>query len=67
MNVRGSANVPGGDPISASGGGVAYPRGTTENTVNESVTTTYTPSTRLNQAGILGDKAWVAILTSALH
>ena len=67
VNVRGSANVPGGDPISASGGGVAYPRGTTENTVNKSVTTTYTPSTRLNQAGILGDKAWIAFLTSALH
>ena len=33
MNVRGSANVPGGDPISASGGGVAYPRGVTHNTV----------------------------------
>ena len=32
INVRGSANVPGGDPISATGGGVAYPRATTENT-----------------------------------
>jgi phospholipid/cholesterol/gamma-HCH transport system substrate-binding protein len=59
VNVRGSANVPGGDPISASGGGVAYPRGTTQNTV--------TMSTRLNQAGILGDKAWVAFIGSALH
>ncbi|HEY2296271.1 MAG TPA: MCE family protein [Jatrophihabitans sp.] len=59
VNVRGAQNVPGGDPLSASGGGVAYPRGTTNNTVQL--------STRLNQAGILGDKAWVAYLTSALH
>jgi len=59
VNVRGAQNVPGGDPLSASGGGVAYPRGITHNTV--------VLSTRLNQAGILGDKAWVAYLTSALH
>ncbi|MGH8860784.1 MAG: MCE family protein [Jatrophihabitantaceae bacterium] len=59
VNVRGSANVPGGDPISASGGGVAYPRGTTQNTVEL--------STRLNGAGILGDKAWIAYLGAALH
>jgi len=25
-NVRGSANIPGGDPVSNSGGGIAYPR-----------------------------------------
>lgn len=59
VNVRGAQNVPGGDPLSASGGTVAYPRGITHNTV--------VLSTRLNQAGILGDKAWVAYLTSALH
>jgi phospholipid/cholesterol/gamma-HCH transport system substrate-binding protein len=59
VNVRGSQNVPGGDPLSASGGGVAYPRGITHNTV--------VLSTRLNGAGVLGDKAWVAYLTAALH
>jgi phospholipid/cholesterol/gamma-HCH transport system substrate-binding protein len=30
-NVRGSAHVPGGDPISVSGGGYAYPRVATKN------------------------------------
>jgi phospholipid/cholesterol/gamma-HCH transport system substrate-binding protein len=59
VNVRGAQNVPGGDPLSASGGGVAYPRGVTDNTLNV--------SNRLDRAGILGDKAWVAYLTSGLH
>jgi phospholipid/cholesterol/gamma-HCH transport system substrate-binding protein len=59
VNVRGAQNVPGGDPLSASGGGVAYPRGITHNTLNV--------STHLDRAGILGDKAWVAYLTSGLH
>lgn len=59
VNVRGAQNVPGGDPLSASGGGVAYPRGNTSNTVEL--------STRLNQAGILGDRAWLAYLGAALH
>jgi phospholipid/cholesterol/gamma-HCH transport system substrate-binding protein len=58
-DVRGSQNVPGGDPISNSGGGVAYPRVTTENTV------------RLGDVGsrasILGDRSWFAILTTALN
>ena len=58
-NVRGSANVPGGDPISSSGGGVAYPRATTQNTVYV--------GTQLDRAGILGDKSWLAIMGSALH
>jgi phospholipid/cholesterol/gamma-HCH transport system substrate-binding protein len=58
-NVRGSANIPGGDPISASGGTVAYPRGTTSNTIHV--------GSQLNNAGILGDESWVAILGSALH
>ena len=59
VNVRGSQNVPGGDPLSASGGDVAYPRGITHNTE--------VLSTRLNGAGVLGDKAWMAYLTAALH
>jgi phospholipid/cholesterol/gamma-HCH transport system substrate-binding protein len=59
VNVRGSANVPGGDPISTMGGGVAYPRGTTDNTVRV--------DTSLDRAGLLGDKAWVAALTVSLH
>ena len=58
-NVRGSANVPGGDPISTMGGGVAYPRGTTDNTVRV--------GTSLDKAGLLGDDAWVAMLTDGLH
>jgi phospholipid/cholesterol/gamma-HCH transport system substrate-binding protein len=59
VNIRGSAHVPGGDPISTEGGGVAYPRGTTANTVNV--------DTSLNRAGLLGDKAWIALLTASLH
>ena len=58
-NVRGSANVPGGDPISASGGGVPYPRGVTASTVNV--------GTSLNNAGLLADNSWEAILTDSLH
>ena len=59
VNVRGAQNVPGGDPMSASGGGVRGHRATTRNTLNV--------STRLDHAGILGDKAWVAYLTTGLH
>ena len=58
-NVRGSANVPGGDPISATGGGVAYPKATTDNTLNV--------GTSLNGAGVLADDSWVAVLTDSLH
>ena len=58
-NIRGSANVPGGDPISATGGSVAYPRATTANTVNV--------NTSLNQAGVLADDSWVAILTAGVN
>ena len=64
VNVRGSANVPGGDPLSATGGGVAYPRGTTQNT---SSGTNFTLSTKLDRSGVLGDRAWVAMIGSALH
>jgi phospholipid/cholesterol/gamma-HCH transport system substrate-binding protein len=58
-NVRGSANVPGGDPISTAGGGVAYPRVTTKNTVRVG------PS--LSNAAALGDDSWVGLVTNALH
>ena len=58
-NVRGSANVPGGDPLSASGGDVAYPRVTTTNTIHV--------GTGLDTAGDLGDQSWLALLGSALH
>jgi phospholipid/cholesterol/gamma-HCH transport system substrate-binding protein len=57
-NVRGSANVPGGDPISVSGGGVAYPRATTQNTVRVGDLS--------GPAAILGDRSWITILTTAL-
>jgi phospholipid/cholesterol/gamma-HCH transport system substrate-binding protein len=58
-NVRGSANVPGGDPISTAGGGVAYPRVTTANTVRVGDVN--------NAAAVLGDRSWIAILTDGLH
>jgi phospholipid/cholesterol/gamma-HCH transport system substrate-binding protein len=58
VNVRGSANVPGGDPISVSGGGVAYPRATTQNTVKVDDLS--------GPAAILGDRSWITILTTAL-
>jgi hypothetical protein len=38
---------------------VVYPRGTTENTLRI--------GTSLNQAGVLADQAWLAILTDSLH
>jgi phospholipid/cholesterol/gamma-HCH transport system substrate-binding protein len=57
--VRGSAHVPGGDPISVSGGGVAYPRTVTNNTlrVGPALPTTAT----------VGDASWVGLVTAALH
>jgi hypothetical protein len=57
--VRGSANVPGGDPISTAGGNVAYPRVTTANTVRVGDVN--------NAAAVLGDRSWIAILTDGLH
>jgi phospholipid/cholesterol/gamma-HCH transport system substrate-binding protein len=58
-NVRGSAQVPGGDPISLSGGGYAYPRVVTDNTlrVGPPLPTTAT----------LGDGSWIGLVTDALH
>lgn len=58
-NVRGSANVPGGDPISTSGGGTAYPRVTTSNTVRI--------GPALTRATGGGDDHGVALMTAALH
>ncbi len=58
-NVRGASQVPGGDPISLSGGGVAYPRVVTDNTLATG------PS--LAKSGALGDGSWLALLTDALH
>ena len=57
INVRGAANVPGGDPLSATGGGIAYPRVTTGNTIGTSLTK---PAT-------LGDGSWLTLLTDGLH
>lgn len=59
VNVRGSANVPGGDPMSFSGGGVAYPRATTQNTVSVGDDS--------GTAAIMGNRSWLAILTTALN
>ncbi|MBN9620979.1 MAG: MCE family protein [Actinobacteria bacterium] len=57
-NVRGSANIPGGDPMSTNYDGTAYPRALTQNTVAVgSVPTTAT----------LGDASWLGLLTDALH
>jgi phospholipid/cholesterol/gamma-HCH transport system substrate-binding protein len=59
INVRGAQNVPGGDPISTSGGGVAYPRVATANTVRVGAAD--------GTASILGDHSWIAMLTNGLH
>ena len=56
-NIRGSAHVPGGDPISVSGGGYAYPRVLTKNTVGDT----------LQQPSALGDASWLTLLTDGLH
>jgi phospholipid/cholesterol/gamma-HCH transport system substrate-binding protein len=57
--VRGSQHVPGGDPISLSGGGIAYPRTVTDNTlrVGPALPTTAT----------VGDSSWVGLVTASLH
>jgi phospholipid/cholesterol/gamma-HCH transport system substrate-binding protein len=57
-NVRGSQQVPGGDPISTAGGGVAYPRTTTDNTINVGDTG--------NAGAVLGDTSWIALLQAGL-
>ena len=58
VNVRGSANIPGGDPISTSASGTAYPRVQTSNTVLVGNVDT--------RARLMGDRSWLAILTTAL-
>ena len=70
VNVRGSANVPGGDPISASGGNVAYPRATTKNTETTgaagSTGSTVNVNTTAERGGVLGGASWLAILSGDL-
>jgi phospholipid/cholesterol/gamma-HCH transport system substrate-binding protein len=58
--VRGAQNVPGGDPVSTSGGGTVYPRASTENTL------TIGGSSAAGQA-VLGDRSWLTLLTDGLH
>jgi phospholipid/cholesterol/gamma-HCH transport system substrate-binding protein len=65
-NIRGSANVPGGDPVSIPSNVVAYPRAYTANTGSKAGSTVYV-GTSLNNAGVLADDSWVAILTDSLN
>jgi phospholipid/cholesterol/gamma-HCH transport system substrate-binding protein len=58
-SVRGSAHVPGGDPISLSGGGYAYPRAVTDNTLRV--------GNPLPTSDTLGDASWVALVSASLH
>jgi phospholipid/cholesterol/gamma-HCH transport system substrate-binding protein len=58
-NIRGSAHVPGGDPISISGGGYAYPRVVTKNTLRVG------PS--LANPTVQSDGSWLSLMTAALH
>ena len=56
-DVRGSAHVPGGDPVSVSGGGYAYPRVATKNTLG----------TTLETSSALGDASWLTLLTDGVQ
>ncbi|HZC70524.1 MAG TPA: MCE family protein [Jatrophihabitans sp.] len=58
-DVRGAAHVPGGDPISLTGGGYAYPRTVTQNTLRVG------PPLPTNST--LGDASWLGLVTDALH
>jgi hypothetical protein len=51
--------VPGGDPISVTGGGYAYPRTVTDNLVRL--------GPPLPGSDTLGDAAWVGMVTASLH
>jgi phospholipid/cholesterol/gamma-HCH transport system substrate-binding protein len=56
-DVRGSEHVPGGDPISVSGGGYAYPRTVTSNLVAIGAPASDT----------VGDPSWTSMVTASLH
>ena len=58
-SVRGAAHVPGGDPISLTGGGYAYPRAVTKNTLRV--------GPALPTSETLGDESWIGLVTDALH
>ncbi|WP_375484244.1 MCE family protein [uncultured Jatrophihabitans sp.] len=63
-NIRGSAHVPGGDPVSVSGGDQSYPRVVTNNLkVGQPVTI----GTSLIHPAHLGDASWLALVTDGLH
>jgi len=57
-NVRGSANVPGGDPVSVSGAGYAYDRSATSNTVQIGPTFT--------SKSVVNDGRYLTMLTASL-
>jgi phospholipid/cholesterol/gamma-HCH transport system substrate-binding protein len=57
--VRGSAHIPGGDPISLSGAGYAYPRAVTSDLLRI--------GTGLPTSDALGDSSWIALVTDALR
>jgi phospholipid/cholesterol/gamma-HCH transport system substrate-binding protein len=58
-NVRGSAHAPGGDPLSLSGGGYAYPSARTANTLRI--------GPELTSSNNLGDGSWLRFLTAAFR
>jgi phospholipid/cholesterol/gamma-HCH transport system substrate-binding protein len=58
INVRGSAHVPGGDPVFVPGSVPAYPRVDTQNLYVD---------TTLQNAYVLGPRSWEPILTAALR
>ena len=55
--------MPGGDPISLSGGGVAYPRVITDNIKRAPLQI----GTSLMQPSKLGDASWLGMLTDAVR
>src|SRR5579875_221486 len=63
-NVRGSANVPGGDPISVTGGGRAYPRVVTNDLRGTSTIRIGRPtSPAASQTG----RSWLTLLTDGVR
>ncbi len=63
-NIRGSANIPGGDPVSVSGGNYAYPRVVTDNL---KAGTPISVGTSLVQPVKIGDASWMTLVTDGLH